>query len=361
MREVEQWSRNLQVEVDGTAVYSSMARTESEETIAALYERLAAMESRHARIWGRKLRAAGAWRGMPRPSWTATLLTAVAARFGPDIVARSLAARESAERAAYEAQDDEISALLSDEERFHGWVLSRITRAKLSGTGMARLGNALRAAVLGMNDGLVANLSLLMGVAGAGGDAHALIVAGLAGLLAGSLSMALGEYLSVQTSRELYERQLHLERDAAREIASPFETDAVALIFVSRGMSVEGARATAESFIAGAQANGVERANNAGDDLGDLGGSAWIASLTSWATFAAGAAVPLVAFAFFTGITAAVVAIVLTGAALFANGSVVTLITGRPPVSAGLRQVGVGFAAAAVTYTLGRLFNVAVG
>ncbi len=358
MRDVKQWSRNLQLEVDGATVYTSMARNESEETVAALYERLAAMESRHARIWGRKLRAAGAWRGMPRPSWTATLLTAVASRFGPDIVARSLAARESAERAAYDAQDDEISAALSSEERFHGWVLGRITRAKLSGTGMARLGNALRAAVLGMNDGLVANLSLLMGVAGAGGDAHALVVAGLAGLLAGSLSMALGEYLSVQTSRELYERQLVVEREAAREIASPFEADAVALIFVSRGMSTESARVTAQNFIAGALVSGVERAKE-GDALGDLGGSAWIASLTSWAMFATGAAVPLVAFAFFTGTLAAIVAILLTGAALFANGSIVTLITGRPPVSAGLRQVGVGFAAAAVTYTLGRLFNVA--
>lgn len=265
MRDVEQWSRNLQVEVDGATVYSSMARNENEETIAALYERLAAMESRHARIWGRKLRAAGAWRGMPRPSWTATLLTAVASRFGPDIVARSLAARESAERAAYDAQDDEISAALSDEERFHGWVLSRI--------------------------------------------------------------------------------------------ASPFEADAVALIFVSRGMSVEGAHVIAQNFIAGAL-GGIERAK-ASDDLGDPGGSAWIASLTSWAMFAAGAAVPLVAFAFFTGTTAAIVAILLTGTALFANGSIVTLITGRPPVSAGVRQVGVGFAAAAVTYTLGRLFNVA--
>ncbi len=359
MRDIPRWRRHLQVEVDGAAIYRAMARAEREQTVAALYERLAVAESRHARIWAKKLRGAGAWRGFPRPSLTATVLITVAKRLGPDILGRSLAARETAERAAYEDQDDAISALLTDEERFHARLLGRITRAKLSGPGMARLGNALRAAVLGMNDGLVSNLSLVMGVAGAGGDTHAIVVAGLAGLLAGSLSMALGEYLSVQTSRELYERQLILERDNVEE-APREEIDEIALIYMSKGMDAEKARSVAAQLVGGSIGAHAERTHE-DEDVADLGGSAWIAALTSFAMFACGAAVSLLPFAFLTGAAAQLAAIVLTGGALFANGSAITTITGRPALRAGLRQTAIGFAAATITYGLGRLLNVALG
>ncbi len=324
MRDVERWRSNLQVEIDGVAIYRSLARAERDRTVAAAYRRLALAESRHARFWARKLRDASAWRGLPRPSWRAALLIAFASRFGGDVVARSVAAREAAERERYEHQDDPETARLTDEERAHASVLAGITREKLSGTGMARLGNALRAAVLGMNDGLVANLSLVMGVAGAGGTPHEIVVAGLAGLLAGSLSMALGEYLSVQTSRELFERQLLLEREAD----TSFEPS---------------------------------RRASSDDEIGDLGGSAWIASATSFGMFAAGAAVSLIPFAVTSGYAAQLAAVALTGAVLFANGAVVTLVTGRQWVGAGLRQVAIGYAAAAITYGLGRLFNVAFG
>ncbi|MDE3113451.1 MAG: VIT1/CCC1 transporter family protein [Chloroflexota bacterium] len=355
VREAARWSRHLQAEVDSSLIYASMARSEREATIAAVYARLAAMEAHHARIWGRRLRRAGMQRPTPRPSRTASLLIAVAERLGPDIVGRSLVARERAERARYERQDDPISAALTAEERIHEWVLDRIAAARLSGTGMARLGNALRAAVLGMNDGLVANLSLLMGVAGAGADPHALVVAGVAGLLAGSLSMALGEYLSVQTSRELFQHRISLEKKSDVE---PTGVEFVSLILADRGMETERARALAAEFVDGTVGGTRGRATKS-DDLGDLGGSAWIASATSFAMFAAGAAVPLLAFALLTGVTAEIFAVAMTGAVLFANGSAVTLITGLSPLRAGMRQVAIGYAAAAITYGVGRLFNVA--
>ena len=359
MHDIQRWRRNLQVEVDGAAIYRAMARAERERTVAALYERLAVAESRHARIWAKRLRGAGAWRGFPRPSWTATVLITVAGRLGPDILGRSLAARETAERAAYEDQDDAMSALLTDEERFHARLLSRITRAKLSGPGMARLGNALRAAVLGMNDGLVSNLSLVMGVAGAGGDTRAIVVAGFAGLLAGSLSMALGEYLSVQTSRELYERQVILERDNVEE-ATLEEVDEIALIYMSKGMEAQEANAVAAQLVGGSIGSHVKRTHD-DEDVADLGGSAGIAALTSFTMFACGAAVSLLPFAFLTGGVAQLAAIMLTGGALFANGAAITTITGRPALRAGLRQTTIGFAAATITYSLGRLLNVALG
>lgn len=143
MSDVKRWRRNLQLEIDGAAIYYAMSRVERDANIAALYRRLAIHESRHARGWITKLRGVGEGRRFPRPSWRATLLIVLARRLGPDFVGRSLAARERSERATYEAQDDAATALLGEDERLHARVLEHIARAKLSGPGMARLSNSL--------------------------------------------------------------------------------------------------------------------------------------------------------------------------------------------------------------------------
>ena len=356
MLEVGRWRRNLQVEVDGAAIYRAMSRTEKAEVISGLYRRMASAESRHARVWAKKLREAGHGRRLPRPSWRATLLIAVVDRFGPDIVGRSLAVRELSERDRYVAQGDGVSALLTEDERLHARLLDRITRAKLSGPGMARLGNALRAAVLGVNDGLVSNLSLVMGVVGAGGDTRAILVAGLAGLLAGSLSMGLGEWLSVQSSRELYERQRTIERDKVVD-GSTEEQEEIALIYVSQGMRADEAQRAARRLVRGSLGTGVERIS-AEAEIGDLGGSAGIAAMTSFAMFASGALVPLVPFIFLGVAPAAIASAVLTAAVLFAGGCGITAITGKPPLASGVRSVAIGLAAAAVLYGVGRLLGV---
>lgn len=357
-RDVGRWRRYLQSEIDSAAIYAVMSRAEPDAIVAALYRRLGSAESRHARVWAKRLREAGAWRGLPHLSWRARMLITVARRLGPDIVGRSLASRELSERETYASQADAVAEALIEDEQLHGRVLGRITRAKLSGPGMARLGNALRAAVLGVNDGLVSNLSLVMGVIGAGGDTRAVVVAGFAGMLAGSLSMGLGEWLSVQSSRELYERQFTIERDNVAA-APAEEEEEIALIYQSQGMGEAEARTVARRLIAGSLGAEVER--SAGDaELADLGGSAWVAAFTSFAMFASGAIIPLIPFAFLEGTPAALASALITGAVLFTGGCVITTITGKTPLRAGLRSVLIGYVAAFILYSVGRLLGVAL-
>jgi VIT1/CCC1 family predicted Fe2+/Mn2+ transporter len=359
VNDVKRWRSNLQLEIDGAAIYYAMARVEPDANIAALYRRLAIHESRHARGWIGKLRGVGEGRRFPRPSWRATLLIVLARRLGPDFVGRSLAARERWERATYEAQDDAATALLGEDERLHARILGHIARAKLSGPGMARLSNSLRAAVLGVTDGLVSNVSLVMGVAGAGGDTHTITIAGFAGLLAGSLSMAMGEWLSVQTSRELFIKQVMIERDKV-EAAPEAEADEIALIYASQGMPVDEAQAVARQLVHGSHGTG-SHASSDPDGTSGLAGSAWTAAFMSFGFFAFGAALPLLPFAFLGEGRALIASGVITGAVLFVIGSAITSVTGQPAIRSGVRQLAIGAGAAAVTYGLGRLFGAAVG
>lgn len=223
-------------------------------------------------------------------------------------------------------------------------------------------GNALRAAVLGVNDGLVSNLSLVMGVAGAGGDGSAIAIAGAAGLLAGSLSMALGEWLSVQSSRELYAHQISVE---AEELAAApeEEEEELALIYRSKGVPERQAKAVAARIVGGdprAALDTLAREELAIDPR-ELGGSALVAAMTSFATFAAGAIVPVVPFLLLAGQVAMVAAGVASGVALFGVGALITVVTGQHALRAGARQLAFGAAAAAVTYGVGALLGVALG
>jgi VIT1/CCC1 family predicted Fe2+/Mn2+ transporter len=213
--------------------------------------------------------------------------------------------------------------------------------------------------VLGIDDGLVSNFSLVMGVAGAGGDARAIAVAGLAGLLAGSLSMALGEWLSVQSARELYARQIAVEREEL--VAAPEEEEQeLALIYQAKGATETQARALARQIMQSDRALETLAREELAIDPGELGGSAYVAAGTSFAMFAMGALVPLVPFAFASGTTAVIAAALVSGAALFGVGALITLITGQPALRAGLRQLAIGAAAAAVTFAVGRLLGVAL-
>ncbi len=222
-------------------------------------------------------------------------------------------------------------------------------------------GNALRAAVLGANDGLVSNFSLVMGVAGAGGDRGAILVAGLAGLLAGALSMALGEWLSVQSARELYANQLAIE---AAEIADhpEEEVEELRLIYEAKGVPSEVARDIAHRIVYGDRSVALETMarEELGIDPTNLGGSAWVAAGTSFALFAIGAVVPVIPFLFLTGTTAIVVSAVLAGLALFGVGASITVLTGRGVLRSGLRQLAFGMAAAAITYGIGTLLGTAI-
>jgi len=214
--------------------------------------------------------------------------------------------------------------------------------------------------VLGANDGLVSNLSLVMGVAGADLAPKAILLTGIAGLLAGSLSMAMGEWLSVQSARELFEHQIRIEREEL--IAFPEEErEELELIYRAKGVPADTARELADRLIReGAPALETLVREELAIDPEELGGSAWEAAIASFLLFSIGAIVPVLPYIAWGGIPAAVASVVLSGLALFLLGAGITVITGRSALRSGLRQVLIGLAVAAITFGVGRLFGVAL-
>jgi VIT1/CCC1 family predicted Fe2+/Mn2+ transporter len=349
-----------------------LASAESNPELAEVYQRLASVEERHADLWRAKLREAGQ---QPPPN-TSTLrvrfLGWLAHRFGVDTVLPLVLAGEASDIHSYDQQPEARAAGLPADERSHGRVFRTIvatSRQGMAGDVLARLegrhraagGNALRAAVLGVNDGLVSNLSLIMGVAGAALPQTTILLTGLAGLLAGAISMALGEWLSVQSSRELYARQIAIEKEEL-EVAPADELEELTLIYQAKGIARDRARELATSIVANpATALDTLAREELGIDPASLGGSAWVAAGTSFALFAAGALVPLLPYVFTGALLGASLSGVLTAVGLFASGALGSFFTGQPILGAGLRQAGFGLAAAGVTFVLGKLVGTGLG
>ncbi len=370
-KEAERQIGFLNDELNGVALYSVLAEVERDPNIAEVYRRMAAVEERHAEHWVKRLREAGVAIPPFRPSFRTRALSWLARRFGVGLVLPSISELE--QKASNQYDQAAGAESLSVDENSHARLLRAITqpvRGKIGGGALAQIegrhraggGNALRAAVLGANDGLVSNLSLVMGVAGAADlNGSAILIAGFAGLLAGAISMALGEWLSVQSSRELYTRQINVER--AEIAASPDEeVEELALIYQSRGLSETQARQMARSIMSD-PINAVDTLarEELGVDPEELGGSAWVAAMTSFLLFAIGAIIPVSPFLFMQGLNAVGVSIALSAVGLFAIGSAITLFTGRSVLFSGFRQVLFGLVAAAVTFTIGRLVGVNIG
>jgi len=364
---IARWRANLQGELDGIAVYRGMADGSRNANLTELYNRLAATEERHAALWRERLASANA--PIPiTPTVRARTLAFIARRFGPGWVASTMASAEAAAQDQYDNQPEAAGTSLPADERSHARVLGELTRgveggilARFEGRHRAVGGNALRAAVLGANDGLVSNFSLVMGVAGAGGDRTAILVAGFAGLLAGALSMALGEWLSVQSARELYANQIAVEAAEIAEMPEE-EEEELRLIYEAKGVPPEAARELAHRIISGDRAVAVDTMarEELGIDPEELGGSAWVAAGTSFALFALGAIVPVLPFLFLTGTPAIIASALLAGLALFGVGAAITLVTGRGVLRSGLRQLAFGLAAAAITFGIGSLVGTAI-
>jgi len=361
---------NWQDEVDGAALYRVVAEASGDPSLVDVYRRLAATESEHAAFWAERYRAAGGTAPPPRPSWRARALGGLARRFGPGFILPTLARQERAGAGRYDAQPEVAGTSLAADERSHLRVLTAMSTAGgLSGGALAQLegrhhassGNALRAAVLGANDGLVSNLSLVMGVAGAELSGAAILVTGLAGLLAGAASMALGEWLSVQSSRELYERQIGIERRELEEAPEEEEAE-LALIYQAKGLPADQAAALAARLMTdrGTALDTLAR-EELGIEPGELGGSAWEAAGASFLLFAVGAVIPVAPFALLAGPAAVPVSIAVSAVGLFGIGAAITLLTGRSALFSGARQVLFGLAAAALTYGVGRLIGVSLG
>ncbi len=221
-------------------------------------------------------------------------------------------------------------------------------------------GNALRAGVLGANDGLVSILSLVMGVAGAAFDSSAILVTGLAGVLAGACSMAMGEWISVTSSRELYTRQLAEERIEIRDNPER-EHQELTRLYESRGVRHEIAVEVADAIMKDPnQALDVMAREEFGFDPDELGGSALVAAVSSFAFFVIGSVPPIVPFAFLDGSTAVITSLVLSGVALLTIGGLITQITGRSPLYSAVRQLVIGLGAAGVTYAIGASIGVSL-
>ena len=367
----QRYRANLQGEVDSAALYRTLARTERNPQLAQVYGRLAAIEEAHAEYWKDHIAAIDHHVPKLRPGFRSRALAWLAGRFGPAFVLPTVDTLEHLDSGTYDEQPEAVSGGLPAAERSHARIIEALAAGApgaLTGSTLARLegrhrgmgGNALRAAVLGANDGLVSNLSLVMGVAGADLAGHTILVTGLAGLIAGSCSMALGEWLSVNTARESSQRQIATEADELEQVPEE-EKEELSLIYQAKGLPEDLAKSLAEQLIANKKtALDTLVREELGIDPEELGGSAWAAAGTSFLLFAVGAIFPVAPYFALAGMPAMIASLAASGAALFLIGAGTTLFTGRGVLPSGMRQLLVGFAAAGVTFGVGKLIGVTV-
>ena len=365
---------NLQSEIDAINLYHTMADLEEQPQLSEIYRRMTEVEEKHANHWEECIRAAGGKVAPRRPSWRSRTLAFLARKFGIGLVLPTVTAAENTGRDQYKGQPEAKKVNMAAEERSHGRLLKLISETAtrgLAGSSLVKLesrhrsigGNALRAAVLGANDGLCSNLSLVMAVAGATHDStasHAVLIAGLAGLLAGACSMAMGEWLSVQSSRELYQHEMETEAEELA-LAPEEEKEELALIYQAKGVDPLDARRMAEALINDQQhALDTLAREELGIDPSELGGSAWEAAGASFVLFVAGAIFPVAPFLFMTGWHAVLTSLLVSTAALYGIGAGISLITGVGVLYSGMRQVLFGLGAAGVTWLVGRLIGVTI-
>jgi VIT1/CCC1 family predicted Fe2+/Mn2+ transporter len=324
-------------------LYRRLAAVETDPPKCRLFESLAGAADEQAATWARL--AAGEAGLEFRPSLRARLVALLVARLGVRPMRHVLVAMKMRGLSVY------------DRAALDGHAMP--TRIEQVGARHRGGGGNLRAAVFGVNDGLVSNASLIMGVAGAGADSGYVLTAGVAGLLAGALSMAAGEYVSVRSQREMFEYQIGLERDELAEYPDE-EAEELALIYAARGMEVGRAREVATELM-----QNPEHALDtlAREELGlnpdDLG-SPWGAAISSFLAFGAGAVVPLLPF--LLPVPGAIrLTVLLTGASLFGVGTALSLFTGRSAVLGGLRMMAIGGGAGLTTWLIGRLVGVGLG
>jgi VIT1/CCC1 family predicted Fe2+/Mn2+ transporter len=343
--ELRRWRQYLADEKAEAAVYRDLAGRRSGEEREILLA-LAEAEGRHEQHWFELL---GDQVGKPRRGDLRTRsLGFLARRFG-SVFVLALAQRAEA-RSPYDSDSDATPAMAAD-ERIHGEVVRGLAER-----GRNRLSGTFRAAVFGANDGLVSNLALVIGISASGVPNHVVLLTGLAGLLAGALSMGAGEYVSVRSQRELLEASTP---DPESNRALPhLDVDAneLALVYRARGMAPDLAVARAAAVLGdhslADQGHEVSRHETIGTGFG--------AAISSFCFFASGAIIPVLPYLFgLQGPAALVVAAVLVGVALLGTGAVVGLLSGGPPLRRALRQLGIGYGAAIVTYLLGLLFGTA--
>ena len=357
------YRRYLKNEIEAVQLYSDLANVERDDDRARLFRRLAQAEMRHVRIWSRKLGMEDQSPDNYRRSLRVLVLRSIAAIFGTKAVMPMILKSEAADASTY--REDPEATTIVQEEVEHFNVLGRLSgqpdhaqiisleRRHYSGTVNVRAG------VLGFNDGLISNVSLVMGVTGATSDSTFIVIAGISGLLAGAFSMAAGEYVSVRAQSDVYEREIEVERAELEEVPRE-EAQELALIYQRKGFTRQEARAVAERIIANPE---VALETLAREELGldpDQLGNPWSAAISSFLAFGFGALIPLLPNLFTTDLLALILTAALSGAAVFGIGALLGTLTGKNLFWGGGRMLFVGAAAAGVTYGIGSLVGISL-
>ncbi|WP_396658052.1 VIT1/CCC1 family protein [Microbacterium sp.] len=353
-RDRRRWARYLVDERAEAQVYRDLAaRRQGEEREILLA--LAEAEGRHEAHWLALL--GGEPASLPRASWDTRALGWMARRFGSIFV---LALAQNAEGRSPYADEPDASPAMAADERVHHEVVRG-----LAARGRRRLSGTFRAAVFGANDGLVSNLALVLGIGATGVAPQFVLFSGIAGLLAGALSMGAGEFVSVRSQREMLDAT---EPNAYADAVLPdldLDANELALVYRTRGVPEAEAIARAQQVISAAQVAGHPAAATGAlpaADAGEVVGGAWRAAASSFLFFASGALIPVLPWIFgLSGGIAVLVALLLVGVALLITGAMVGVLSGGPPLRRALRQLAIGFGAAAITYLLGLVFGVTLG
>lgn len=365
VEDIERYRANYIVEKDGIALYRAMAAAEKDKKRSEIFEKLARNEERHAQRWAHLIETGGGKVPAHRPSARVHLLGWLARRFGTNRVIPIISSLEARDEAGYMQQPEAEG--LPAEERAHSrtlWAMSGGGSGveAIAGTERWHLvsrAGGLRAAIFGVNDGLVSNFSLVMGFAGAEAKPEYILLAGVAGLLAGSFSMAAGEYVSVRAQRELFEQQIAMEKQEL-EMSPEEEEEELALIYQAKGIPNDQARALARRIIANPKtAIDTLAREELGLNPGELG-SPWVAAGSSFFAFVIGAFVPVLPYLFGAGRTAWAASGVMSCLALFGVGALISIFTARGPLVSGLRMLGIGLLASAITYAVGTLLGVSI-
>ena len=329
-------------------LYREVARAEPDPRKSELFLKLAAAAEDQAVRWEQTPAGRATPGRIFRPSLRARIVARLVRRFGPRSLRGMLAAMKLRGLSIYSASQAPAGHAMPTSAR------------EVGARHRSAVGGNLRATVFGVSDGLVSNASLVMGIAGAGAGSPYVLMNGIAGMLAGALSMAAGEYVSVRSQREMYEYQIALEREEVAEYPDE-EAEELALIYHARGVALEQAREMSQALLARPeQALDVLAREELGLNPDDLG-SPWGAASSSFLAFAAGAALPLVPFlAGATGMRAVVLAAATALVALFTVGLTLSLFTGRAGVRGGLRMVLIGGGAGLVSFCVGRAVGSAV-
>ena len=325
-----------------------VAQAERDGGRRALFRELAGEADKQAAMWERQADLAG--NRVPEqylPRARERMIALLVRTFGPRAMRGVLAAMKVRGMSIYakSAPGHFMSPAVEGGEHRHRGIES---------------GGNLRAAVFGVNDGLVSNASLILGVAGASADGAVILLSGAAGLMAGAFSMAAGEYVSVRSQREMYEYQIGLERDELEHYPEA-EAEELALIYEARGLERDEAKRLAASITSNKE---KALATLAREELGlnpeELGSPSGAAAF-SFVSFAIGAAIPLLPFLLIRGGAALAISIIATAISLFAVGACLSLFTGRKALSSGARMLAIGACAGGVTYAVGKVLGVTLG